>query len=81
MAGTKKFAEALKKGDADLNLIGQFGTSFSFIRNPVHLLMPVYLLIQADTSLNRIAAEKPLLLLYHGYMLLRLYYHHRWGEF
>jgi heat shock protein beta len=24
-SGTKKFAEALAKGDADLNLIGQFG--------------------------------------------------------
>lgn len=31
--GTKKFAEALKKGDADLNLIGQFGTSIHVQRN------------------------------------------------
>jgi hypothetical protein len=30
--GTKKFAEALKKGDADLNLIGQFGTSLPEIK-------------------------------------------------
>jgi HSP90 family molecular chaperone len=31
--GTKKFAEALKKGDADLNLIGQFGTFVHAQRN------------------------------------------------